>query len=84
MKLEPVFKQHIVTPEFLSAIGARKMTLRARIWQDEVEAAEREFERILVRPFTLDQKGAVTCSLCLNKQVILNRRRCDVDLTTTI
>ena len=63
MLLEPVFKQHIVTSDFLKAIGARKITLRARVWQDEVDAAEREFERILVRPFTLEQRGTLKLPL---------------------
>ena len=57
LQLEPVMKQLIVTPKFLENIGARKITLRARVWQDEVLAAEREFERVLIKTYALDTKG---------------------------
>ena len=56
--LEPVLRQLIVTPQFLSSIRARKAVLRARVWRDEVDAATKEFERFVLRPFTLQSKGA--------------------------
>ena len=55
--LEPIFRKVIVTPKFLSNIGARKVVLRARVWRDEIEAATKEFERIILRPFKLQSKG---------------------------